>query len=524
MSSALRELIAFFGVEVDDKKLDHAGEKMEGLASLAERVGATIGLAFGLHEIGEFIKGQVEVGAELLHTSEILGLSIGNLQAFQYAAANAGLGADEANTALRFLNKNLGEAATKGGDAAQAFQKLGVKIKGANGQTRPTQDILADVADGIRKLPGPAEKTAKAMEIFGRAGARMIPLLNKGSKGIDEFYREFEKLGGGIDEEFVEAAEEGEHQMNKLNLAFKGAKATIASALLPAFTWAVSSVTDVVTWFRELSKHSYIVQTALASLAVIVGILAVVWAALNFEVFLVLLAVALLVLAVDDIYTAFAGGKSVIGDFIDSILGIGATKEIVEVVRAVFRQFTDDMHDLWFATKLLINALGGLDEQTEPTKAGLDGVKSIIAGLGEVAHLTTNGVLLLVKAMVKVLDLFAEFKAAHPEIAKLLGGPQAIGKAIGEAGGKSGGGILGGIGDAVGGITQSIFGAPEHAAPSVGGGGIITFAPRTDVTVDVKTTGSPHEAGKEVADGVKRGMDGTDLQSSFAAIAGLGGF
>ena len=79
--SALRELIAFFGVEVDDKKLDQAGAKMEGIANLAKRVGATIGLAFGLHEIGNFIEGQIEAAGHLRHTSEALGIGVTDLQA-----------------------------------------------------------------------------------------------------------------------------------------------------------------------------------------------------------------------------------------------------------------------------------------------------------------------------------------------------------------------------------------------------------------------------------------------------------
>lgn len=517
MSSALRELIAFFGVEVDDKKLDKTNEKLEGLVGLAESVGGAIGIAFGLHEVTEFIVGQVELGAQLAHTSEILGLTVGDLQAFEYAAKNAGLSAEEADTALRFLNKNLGEAATGNATAAQAFEKLGAKVKDATGKVRPTQDVLADVADGIAKLPSPAEKTAKAMEIFGRAGARMIPLLNKGSKGIAEFYDEFEQLGGGIDEEFVQAAEEGEHQMNKLSLAFKGAKATIANALLPSFGWLVSKITDVVGWFRQLSTHSYIVQTTLAVLGGIMVGLIVLWGVLNIEVLLAVVALALLVLIVDDIYTAFMGGKSVIGDFIDSLFGVGATQ-------AVVTELKEDADALYTAFLTLVDGVDNVNQDLE--ELGVQG------GLAGVWMGAMKGQLEAVRFVFQMLRDDIEF--VTDALGDLLFAVKRLGKEKLQAAG------LGGLAD----MVTSDDGAPKpqrldraarhmlensesggFAAPSAGGGAGNHYGDvirRNEINVDVKGGDSPKETGQHVAAGVKHALDGADTQSAFAAVPGAG--
>lgn len=353
--SALRELIAFFGVEVDDKKLDHSAEKMKGLAETAMKAGEAIGIAFGLHEISEFIQKQVELGTQLLHTSEMLGLSTDELQAFQYAGSNAGLGADEATTALRFMNKNIGEAAQGAGAAGPVFQKFGVHLKDAGGRIRPTSELLAEVADGISKLDSPAAKTAAAMEIFGRSGARMIPLLNKGSKGIEELYGEFKQLGGGLNSEFIEATEKTEHELNKLSLVGRGLTSVIAAELLPVFTGLVSWITDGAMAFRKFAEHSYIVQTSLTTLAAIAVGLAVVWAVLNIEIFAVIAAIALAILIIDDIYTAFKGGKSVIGDFIDAIFGIGTTKTIFDHLRSWANSATDEIAELANAIFVIVN-------------------------------------------------------------------------------------------------------------------------------------------------------------------------
>ena len=520
MSSALRELIAFFGVEVDDKKLDKVDEKLEGLVGMAESVAGALGIAFGLHEVSEFIQGQIELGAQLAHTSEILGLSVGDLQAFEYAAKNAGLGAEEADTALRFLNKNLGEAATGNDAAAQAFQKLGVTVKDATGKVRPTQDVLAEVADGISKLPSPAEKTAKAMELFGRAGARMIPLLNKGSKGISEFYDEFEQLGGGIDEEFVAAAEEGEHQMNKLGLAFKGAKATIAGALLPAFTHLVEKVTSVVGWFRELSTHSYIVQTALATLGAIAAGLVVIWGILNIEIILVAVAIALLILAVDDIYTAFMGGKSVIGDFIDSLFGVGTTQAVVAALKDEAGALWGQLTDLYDAANNLALALGGTGASSAAAtvsftvmKSGLEATKLTFDAVTTAIMFTVQAVTWLVNGVTALVAKIEDLAASWKKAAGLTD--------------------LGGFSKLLGGEISHTFGAAKAAVTGAGaqyvgaaaaGAGVVQGDTHKTTNIDITVEGgdSPKETGEAVANATKRVTDNSDEQAAYAAMPGAG--
>lgn len=359
--SALRELIAFFGVQVEgEKKLDDVGQRMNSLRGIAIKAGAALGLAFGVHEVVGFIQNQIALGAELLHTSEMLGMTTHDLQAFEFAARNSGLSAEQAETSLRFLNKNLGKAAEGGKEVAAVFTRLGVKTKDASGQVRPTGEVLADIADGISKMKSPAEKTTAAIEIFGRAGAKMIPLLNKGSKGVQELTAEFDALGGGLSEQFVEASGKGERQMIRLNTAGRGLVGVFATALMPAFTSIVSWVTSLVTSFREFTSHSYIVETALGTLAAASMILAVIWGVMSIETLMTVAGIALLVLIIDDVYTAMKGGKSVIGDFIDELFGIGATKSVFDNLKFWAGESYDVILKIINGIKLAMNGVAEL--------------------------------------------------------------------------------------------------------------------------------------------------------------------
>src|SRR5579859_7174322 len=104
-SGALRELVAFLGFDVDDKPLEKADERLKSTLELGKKVVETFALLWAGSEITEFIKGQVELGAQLEHTSAMLGIGTDDLQAYQYAAATVGVGTEEANTSLKFLNR-----------------------------------------------------------------------------------------------------------------------------------------------------------------------------------------------------------------------------------------------------------------------------------------------------------------------------------------------------------------------------------------------------------------------------------
>jgi hypothetical protein len=258
------------------------------------------------------------------------------------------------------------------------------------------------------------------------------------------------------------------------------------------------------------------VQTALGTLAVIVGALAVVWAVLNWEILLVVLAIGLLILVVDDVYTAFMGGKSVVGDFIDSLLGVGATKEIVESVKLVSRELWEELKLVASAAKGVIDAFVGVNDQSTPTKSGLEGIKGVIGAISWVAKEATLNLLLLFDTLGKIIGKFDELKRDHPSIAKAF---DAMNRTFNPVSMVSGVLAAGDSVAAAAGPAQATHAADITYAD--GRGGDVTN--HTQINVDVKTTGSPHEAGKEVAKGVQRGIDGSDMQGAYAAVPGGGG-
>lgn len=411
---ALRELIAFLGFDVDTKGLDKADERLKSTLEGAKRVAETIAAAFAVNEASEFIESQIQMGVAVEHTSQALGIGIDELQEFQYAAATVGVGTDEANTALKFLSKNLGDASLGNAEAAKTFQQLHVATKNADGSARDMNDVLLEVSDAFEDIKDPAVRTATAIKVFGRQGAAMVPLLKKGGQGIHDLGAEFQELGGGLSEQFIEDAAEAEHGMVMLHTAGKGLSSEIGAVLLPYVAEFAGGLAHLVAQLRAVSQHTNIVRNTLITLAVIAGVLVVIWGIMNIEILVVVAALALLALAVDDVITFVEGGDSVLGRFIDKIYGVGASKKVAEELKDAWKEVSDAFQKLWDAVKSLGPDLKKLFDtftknkgDVSDTKTGIQGIADAVTGL--VTNLTSA-----VTWFDNLIKKFDDFAKAHP--------------------------------------------------------------------------------------------------------------
>ena len=343
---ALREVLAHFGIDVDDAKLEAATKKLE---NFAEALG---GLEI-LRRMDEFTREQVEIGEQLGINAQRLGVTTEELQRLSLAAGEV---PTEALTAgLRFLNRNIGEAARGGSEAAQAFSQLGVSIR-EGGKLRSTSDVLGDVAEKIEAMGDASRQTDAAMRLFGRGGSELLPLLQEGRKGLDSANDAFKRLGGAVDEDFVRKAREAGRASRELNFALTGLKSQIAVALFPAFTRTQRFLGNVVAGFREWAEKTTLLQTALpalklgtmaATLYKIVTLLKslgftftqLAMAGAKFGA--IASAAAALYLIFDDLFALMHGGASVIGTLLDKLFGAGTAAKFARELTKAWEAVSD---------------------------------------------------------------------------------------------------------------------------------------------------------------------------------------
>ena len=157
------------------------------------------------------------------------GVSVESFSALSYAANLAGVNQEKLSSAIVKLSKNMSDASQGISEAGKGFDALGISVKNANGTLKSSDQVLSEVAAKFAGYKGGAEKTALAVNIFGKAGAKLIPLLNGGADGLARLKEEAERFGVVIDTQAAKAAEEFNDNLTKLKAASEGARNQLVS-------------------------------------------------------------------------------------------------------------------------------------------------------------------------------------------------------------------------------------------------------------------------------------------------------
>jgi len=198
-----------------------------GFASLTGAV-AGLGAAFW-----EATRATANYGDEIAKAAQKTGVSVKLLSEMKYAASLADVSFESLQTSLGKLAKNTLDASQGTGEAKDALAELGIQLKSSDGRLRGTSDLLLDIADKFSGMEDGTRKTALAMQIFGRAGREMIPLLNEGRDGLAAAADEAERLGIVLDEKAAKAAELFNDNLTRLDSKILGLKMSIGNDLIP---------------------------------------------------------------------------------------------------------------------------------------------------------------------------------------------------------------------------------------------------------------------------------------------------
>lgn len=446
---ALRELLAKFDVDTGSASAKLAGVD-SAITGLTGKLGgladAFIGSAM-VKGLSDFVEGQIAAAREVRLTSAKLGVGTEQLEQFQFAAGAAGVSAEGAAMGLKFLNKNLGLAIEGNDEASQTFKKLGIDVASLKDGTVNAADVLPQLADAFGKIGSQPERTAMAMKIFGRQGADMIPLLQGGSKGLEQMRERFEQLGGGMSTDFIDKAKDAGKALAGMRFAFAAWKRSIAIEIFPYVTAFGEKMQTAATWVQHLTKETNIAKDIVALLGA-ASLASGIKAAMGFARFmgvlkggslitslgsfgLIVAAVAAAGLAFEDLWTAINGGDSVLKDFLEETMGVQGAKAYIDDMRAAWNDSKDSILELKEPLKEILVDLADLGRQAAPEILLVFEFLARAIGTA-VAELTTFIALLLQLKNIADADFVKKVDHILDKNDKILfGTPNADGKSYG---------------------------------------------------------------------------------------------
>lgn len=360
---ALRELLAFFGVDVDTEALKEGDSVISGFVEKCGQAAAAIGAAFAVKEVWEFAKATAETIDHIDDTATALGISTSAVQAWGLMAQSAGDDAGALINAMGRLQASAANSADATSGVGKALADLKVKTHDANGQIKQADDLMSDVAQAISEVRDPAKQAGYAVQIFGRNGRQLLPFLKQGSKGVKEYREELEELGGGYSRDAVEASDEFFKSTARGSVVINTLKSKIAVALLPILAKLVRTFTNAGVAVVKFMGKTTAIQSALAGIGIIAGILAVKMAIAFAPLLLAAAGVFVLYLFFDSLFALFTGKKSLIGDMIDEIFGKGQSAEMVKSIKDAWQGIEKAITTAWGAAKKFF---GLMDEELKP--------------------------------------------------------------------------------------------------------------------------------------------------------------
>lgn len=211
--------------------VDQASVVVGKITNSVDKLKLALGALGGAVAVGVF-RGVVDDLDKLEESAQSAGVAVESLSALRHAAIQAGVGSEQLDEALKKLNVKLSEAAAGGKEARELFRALGISAVNSSGQILNTDEALAKIADKFELFRDGPKKAALAVEIFGRAGTKLIPLLNQGSAGLDRLKEEAERLGVVIGGETAKAAARFADQLDRLEASARGASVKIFTPLI----------------------------------------------------------------------------------------------------------------------------------------------------------------------------------------------------------------------------------------------------------------------------------------------------
>jgi hypothetical protein len=332
-------------------KLGSTFKQVEGATqSLTSKLGPLSGALGALAPIatigglGALVGRTIELGDSMNDMSQRTGVSVESLARFRKAAATSGTDIDAVAKSLVKLSKGLYETAQTGkGPASEALQALGISATDAAGKLKTADQVTLEIANKFKTMPDGIEKTALAMQLFGKSGADMIPMLNEGGKAI-------ESLSVKMTAAFAKKADEYNDKLAMLGGKVGGLAAGLTVALLPALDATATALTAVIDAFTMLPGPIQAVVGGVALLAVGFTLLAPIitsvvtvlgaFAGLGIGATLAGIAGAIVPLA--------TGLAALVAGFVTAPVLIGAAAVATAVVIFNFRdQIADAFRGLW---------------------------------------------------------------------------------------------------------------------------------------------------------------------------------
>lgn len=188
----------------------------------------------------------ISVGKELDALNDVAnrtGVGVEALQAYARAAAATGVEIESFASQIQKLTVNIGKA-TLDEKAQKKFEALGIVFADLKQQTPEQQ--FETIVDALSRIADPAERAAKAVQLFGKGGIQLGELFTLGPGALAQMREEAVALGQVVSEDAVKAIDNMNDSFGAVYATVKGLAGTILGELAGPISEIAQDLLNVV--------------------------------------------------------------------------------------------------------------------------------------------------------------------------------------------------------------------------------------------------------------------------------------
>jgi Phage tail lysozyme len=335
---------------VDDVDLS-ADKLAANFVNMAKNAASALAGVLALGAIKALVNDTVAHTAAVALQARAMGVSVETMSAYQAAVVSMGGTSDQARESLAKLRDGFVEMSRFGVMATNpltmAFIRLGASAQQLHASIKDPTIALSAIADQFSRL----DKTQQ-LYLGQKLGLDQgtIQLLSQGKTKFDEIIAKEKELHA-ITQAQADASIKYSIAQKELGMSFEAVKREIAGELLPAFTWVVQHLDQMITWLRE---HKAVAIATFAAIGAVVAVALVPPLVIAAGAMWALIAPALAAAApfialglaigliVDDIEKFRSGQKSLIGEILARWPMVGQlARSIAEITQLAFKLIVD---------------------------------------------------------------------------------------------------------------------------------------------------------------------------------------
>ena len=228
------------------------------LSSFAATTGKIGGAALGVGIVAmaPLVKGVqtfLKAGDALDKMSARTGASVESLSTLGHVANITGTDITSMEKGIIGMQKTLRNAERGLSTATDALADVGLKASELEGLS--TDQQILKIADALQNVD-PSKRAALAMDIFGKAGQKMLPMLNLGAEGIAKLQQKARDMGLEMSGEDAGSAAELTDRLFELKEIIKGTAIQIGAALAPVLIRAAEGLSKFAQHALEFVRNN----------------------------------------------------------------------------------------------------------------------------------------------------------------------------------------------------------------------------------------------------------------------------